>query len=510
MRRLLLVLLTSLLVVPVVPVGADERASTGTLTIRLRTPDGQPYTSTNPVLASFMLVPGGVGGSMSDSEITVQVPRVSYLNVRPHGTNENWVAQWWPLAGSELGARPIVVPPGQSRTVDVVIHPAGTLRGSADDGNGGNCGANVHRLEENGWVTQSRADELAGTAWEAQVLPGTYRVRSACLSAIRSWFGNENHFIDAETLTVAGGTTTGDIDVDTRRAGADIGVIPLPAAESLEGIRVCAELLDETNHVLDALPGTTRGEYEPFGYQSGTVFFQGVPAGTYRLRIVDCFGAGIEVAYAGGRPTRAGSTRIVVGRGDETVVEIPVAHQGSICHGRIATIEGSSASDLLTGTEGADVIMGLGGDDTLDGLEGNDRLCGGGGDDMLIGDKGHDLLDGGFGRDSHDGGKGRDRTFGNPGADTNDGGPGIDRIDHRWSPKAVSVDLLTGANRGGTAGGDTTTNTERIAGSPNNDKLRGDDLANIINGRGGVDLLNGRGGIDTCINGETVKGCELP
>ena len=69
------------------------------------------------------------------------------------------------------------------------------------------------------------------------------------------------------------------------------------------------------------------------------------------------------------------------------------------CIGRLATVVGSPARDVLRGTRFADVIAGLAGADRIFGLRGNDRICGGTGRDRLLGGKGADKLRGGPGRD---------------------------------------------------------------------------------------------------------------
>ncbi|MDQ5895183.1 MAG: hypothetical protein QG596_1444 [Actinomycetota bacterium] len=115
------------------------------------------------------------------------------------------------------------------------------------------------------------------------------------------------------------------------------------------------------------------------------------------------------------------------------------------CAGKIATVKGTPARNILTGTPKRDVIAGLGGNDLILALGGNDLVCGGdgrdrligaGGRDRLIGNKGNDVLLGGAnsdqliggpGRDRLIGGNGRDRLLAGPNRDVCKGGPGRDR-----------------------------------------------------------------------------------
>ena len=117
----------------------------------------------------------------------------------------------------------------------------------------------------------------------------------------------------------------------------------------------------------------------------------------------------------------------------------PVLSQGR-------TINGTSASERLTGTPFADVIncgagndsvTGGGGNDVINcgagrdrvsGGSGNDRVSGGPGNDKLAGSSGNDRVSGGSGKDSLSGGSGNDRLLGGSGNDTLKGNGGKDRL----------------------------------------------------------------------------------
>jgi Ca2+-binding RTX toxin-like protein len=98
------------------------------------------------------------------------------------------------------------------------------------------------------------------------------------------------------------------------------------------------------------------------------------------------------------------------------------------CRGRLATITGTPARNVITGTPGVDVVVSLGGNDVVRGLGAGDVVCGGAGNDRLVGGAGKDLLLGEAGKDRLLGGKGRDRLLGGKGRDRLRGGPGRDRL----------------------------------------------------------------------------------
>ena len=107
------------------------------------------------------------------------------------------------------------------------------------------------------------------------------------------------------------------------------------------------------------------------------------------------------------------------------------------CRGLTATIVGTDAADVLSGTPGADVIVALGGNDLVSGGGGDDVVCagdgadvvaGGRGNDTVLGQGGVDLLAGEAGDDTLAGGADLDVLAGGPGDDTLLGGPGVDLL----------------------------------------------------------------------------------
>jgi VCBS repeat-containing protein len=100
-------------------------------------------------------------------------------------------------------------------------------------------------------------------------------------------------------------------------------------------------------------------------------------------------------------------------------------------------INGGAGNDILIGGEGTDTLTGDAGNDTLYGGNGNDGFFGGGnddtiygeaGDDNMFGDAGNDVLNGGIGNDSLNGGTGNDTLIGGAGVNTYVGGSGIDTV----------------------------------------------------------------------------------
>lgn len=100
-------------------------------------------------------------------------------------------------------------------------------------------------------------------------------------------------------------------------------------------------------------------------------------------------------------------------------------------------IDGTNASETLSGTVDGDLISGFDGNDRLDGElgidgilggAGNDTINGGTGQDVLFGEAGRDNLFGGSDDDNLFGGDGNDRLLGETGDDYLDGGDGDDAL----------------------------------------------------------------------------------
>lgn len=152
-----------------------------------------------------------------------------------------------------------------------------------------------------------------------------------------------------------------------------------------------------------------------------------------------------------------------------------------------AVATGRTDSILSLALRGDDVILGSSGNDSLIGLTGNDTISGKNGSDQLLGLEGDDVLDGGAGNDILIGGAGRNILY---------GGQGIDvALYYGETPVTVSL-ALTGYQNTGVSR-DRLTGIEAIAGGKGNDRLTGNDSANLLAGGDGNDVLTGAAGNDT-------------
>jgi Ca2+-binding RTX toxin-like protein len=136
-------------------------------------------------------------------------------------------------------------------------------------------------------------------------------------------------------------------------------------------------------------------------------------------------------------------------------------------------VSGSAYNDVLKGNAAANTLSGNGGHDLLDGGGGNDVLRGGAGDDTLVGGAGADMLV---------------------------GGAGWDTATYQDAQAGVVASLAVGG-AGGDAAGDTFSGVEALIGSSHDDRLTGDDAANVLSGAGGNDVLSGGKGNDSLDGG---------
>ena len=211
------------------------------------------------------------------------------------------------------------------------------------------------------------------------------------------------------------------------------------------------------------------------------------------------------------------------------------------CHGREATIVGTSGDDVLRGTPQRDVIWAGPGNDTIYGSLGNDLICGGGGDDVIHGGRGNDEVFGGRGADRVFGDLGDDRVTGGAGSyddvagglgiDTVSGGPGDYDLVHgdygydRMSGGPGKHDIASFATavaggkgtgiwaslRGHLARGDGHDRLyefEDLEGSAFRDTLIGNGGPNEIDGSPGNDTLIGGGGRDSLDGGQGTDACR--
>lgn len=120
----------------------------------------------------------------------------------------------------------------------------------------------------------------------------------------------------------------------------------------------------------------------------------------------------------------------------QVVVTTPTPKPGDVtCDGHLATIVGTSHSEIIFGTNGDDVIVAKGGHDLIIARRGDDIICAGDGNDLVVAGKGDDKV---FGEDGHDlllGDHGNDYLDGGNDFDICFGGGGVDTITHCEWPK---------------------------------------------------------------------------
>jgi Ca2+-binding RTX toxin-like protein len=97
------------------------------------------------------------------------------------------------------------------------------------------------------------------------------------------------------------------------------------------------------------------------------------------------------------------------------------------------------------------------------------------------------------------GGAGDDYFLAGVGGSAFDGGDGADTVDFTAVTGGVAVDLHAGTAEG--QGSDTLAAVENVTGSPGDDEIAGDDLANVLAGGDGNDTIDGEGEADTLLGG---------
>jgi chitinase len=198
-------------------------------------------------------------------------------------------------------------------------------------------------------------------------------------------------------------------------------------------------------------------------------------------------GAGTDFTYASGTISFAAGEAmktVTVGITNDTIVEGNETFSLNLSGGTNVTIADGSGTATINNDDGGSTTIrsvpaGFPTGPTIWGGDGNDTINADwsrvdyvdakGGDDLIIGVGSKDYIDGGTGNDT---------------------------VSYHWSGAFVDVDLMRATQANGDANGDVLTNIENLTGSGKNDRLAGDDLANIINGLGGRDVLSGRGGND--------------
>lgn len=181
----------------------------------------------------------------------------------------------------------------------------------------------------------------------------------------------------------------------------------------------------------------------------------------------------------------------------------------------MATVNGSTGNDTLTGTLFADSISANSGNDSVTANGGNDSVYGGAGFDTLFGGSGADLIYGGSEGDQLYGGTENDKLYGDTGADTLFGGFGYDMLYGGDGNDSLVGDNDTYDDFYGGAGNDTivagSASDDWAWGGSGNDSIwmgAGDDLAfggadnDTLEGDLGNDNLSGDGGADKIYGGQ--------
>jgi RTX calcium-binding nonapeptide repeat (4 copies) len=221
----------------------------------------------------------------------------------------------------------------------------------------------------------------------------------------------------------------------------------------------------------------------------------------------ECEPTGLLVVQAG----RGEANRMIVARG--AAGEVRVTDAGApLLAGPGCTAVGEQRVDCPTSFPDLMAFVFAGdGDDTIssslgvtvDGAGGNDRLVGSPFADALYGGQGRDVLRGGDGDDALE--DGRRLTLSPLGSfapvraerDFVDGGAGVDTLGYTGRQRGVVVDLSShGRDAGASGEGDSLRRLEGVVGTDGDDRLLGDDSANLLDGGAGNDLLVGRGGDD--------------
>lgn len=138
----------------------------------------------------------------------------------------------------------------------------------------------------------------------------------------------------------------------------------------------------------------------------------------------------------------------------------------------------------------------------LFGGDGHDSLFGGGGADKLFGEKGIDLLDGRQGNDVMFGGADNDTiadgSLAGYGDDLIDGEGGTDHVTYAGHQSAVQIKLDVSNKSGALGKGevDSIFHVEQVTGTDYDDKIWGNNSANLIFAGKGNDVVYGQGGDD--------------
>lgn len=244
---------------------------------------------------------------------------------------------------------------------------------------------------------------------------------------------------------------------------------------------------------------------------------------TFDSQVFDCRGCP-PTGHAVVRAAPGEANRIGVARGEAG--ELQVSDAGAeLTAGRGCTAVGAGRVECPTSVPDLRVFVLAGdGDDEVsssiavhaDGGGGHDRLVGSPLGDVLYGGGGRDVLNAGHGDDALQDGRLGSVYFPQwvsrlnrfvvadvnvapvrPRADVIHGGPGIDTFAYTGRRLGIRADLARdGRHAGSQREGDSLRGLEGLSGTDGDDRLFGDDSANLLHGGDGDDLVVGRAGDD--------------
>jgi Ca2+-binding RTX toxin-like protein len=222
-------------------------------------------------------------------------------------------------------------------------------------------------------------------------------------------------------------------------------------------------------------------------------------------------GAGNDLIDGGGVDSNT-DDHLYGGEGQDTLLGV-IGIDGTFASENI--YDGGSGDDSIDFTNyGQAVTFSLFNGDGNDTIVGIERLIGSGGDDFLKGNDAANVLNGGLGNDDLRAGTGNDLFLYTGGIDTIRGGADSDTMDMTGFGFAVDITLSDADNAvtsGLTGSWDTGTSrvlvtlpdldVENAIGTDFDDRLRGDDAANLLAGGKGDDVVFGSGGDDVIAYG---------
>ncbi|CAN1522304.1 RTX calcium-binding nonapeptide repeat [Rhabdaerophilaceae bacterium] len=342
--------------------------------------------------------------------------------------------------------------------------------------------------------------------------------------------------IQARTFTLAGGSPSAEVTLNTSVTGTQIysPITALPGGgyvtvwpdgndNFLRGQFLSSSLAKQggefivslenvgSDHI--AVAATQNGNFfVAYRENGGVLYGQAMTAlGTLdgpRVRIADSVngnGVGLSALPDGRIAATWNDDSGLDGSGNGVFTRILDPRNGVVDGTSVAnTLYGhQSDGDQIAGFGGNDTIFGLGGADVLDGGAGNDSVFGGGdhdllygylGNDILFGDAGNDTAFGWDGADQIGGQDGNDFLIGERGNDTLWGDGGNDQIGG-----SDGADELYGFADNDTLWGDG--GNDRLEGGAGADELYGFADNDTLDGQDGDDRLAGGTGNDTMFGG---------